>query len=277
VTHDPSRDTFALPAEHAVALARDDLPTAVSGFFQIVVAAYRDVDRVIGAVRTGKGLGWGDHHSDLFAGVERFYRPKYLGYLTSEWLPALDGIDERLRHGGRVADVRCGHGASTLILAAAYPSAEFVGYDTHAPSIEQARRRAWEQGLGDQVTFEVASAQDFPGGDYDLVAFFDALHDMGDPLTAARHAREVLHPDGSVLLVEPFAGDRLEDNVNPVGRVFYAASTLFCTPASLDEDGAALGAQAGEARLRALFDQAGCTSFRRVAETPFNLILEARR
>jgi SAM-dependent methyltransferase len=276
VSYDAEGDTFGLPIEHGLALARDDVPTAVSGFFQVVVAAYRDVDKIIDAMRTGKGLGWGDHHPELFGGVERFFRPKYQGYLTTEWIPALDGIDERLRHGGRVADVGCGHGASTLIMAAAYPHAEFVGFDIHAPSIEQARRRASEQGLSDRVTFDVASAQDFPGSDYDLVAFFDALHDMGDPLAAARHTRKVLRTDGSVLLVEPFAQDRLEANLNPVGRVFYSGSTVFCTPASLNEDGAALGAQAGEARLRSVFERAEFVTFRRVAETPFNLILEAR-
>jgi SAM-dependent methyltransferase len=276
VSYNAEDDTFGLPIEHGLALGRDDVPTAVTGFFQVVVAAYRDVDKIIDAMRTGKGLGWGDHHPELFGGVERFFRPKYQGYLTTEWIPALDGTHERLRHGGRVADVGCGHGASTLIMAAAYPNAEFVGFDTHGPSIEQARRRASEQGLGDRVTFDVASAQDFPGSDYDLVAFFDALHDMGDPLAAARHTRKVLRTDGSVLLVEPFAQDRLEANLNPVGRVFYSGSTVFCTPASLNEDGAALGAQAGEARLRSVFEQAEFVTFRRVAETPFNLILEAR-
>lgn len=218
-------------------------------------------------------MGWGEHHHDLFPGVERFFRPDYLAHLTSTWIPALDGVEAKLVWGASVADVGCGHGASTLV---AYPRSTFVGFDFHEPSVEAARRRADEAGLGDRVRFEVAGATDI-AGHFDLIAFFDCLHDMGAPAAACAHARASLEPDGAVLLVEPLAGDRVEDNLNPVGAVYYAASTLVCTPNSLSQDvGAALGAQAGEARLREVVIGAGFSSLRRVAETPFKMVLEAR-
>jgi SAM-dependent methyltransferase len=276
ITYDPADKSFQLPPAHGLALADEDSPAAVAGFFQVVASAYRVVDDLVEAMRTGHGLGWGDQHPELFGGVERFFRPTYDAYLTSDWIPLLDGVEERLRAAGRVADVGCGHGVTSLLLAAAYPGSEVHGFDPHVPSIEQARRRAVSQGRDSQVSFQVASAHDFPGSDYDLVTFFDSLHDMADPKEAADHALSVLRASGAVLLVEPLAHDRLEDNLNPVGRVYYSGSTVFCTPASLDDDGAALGAQAGEERLRSIFLDAGFSSVERVAETPFNMVLQAR-
>ena len=229
------------------------------------------------AMRTGLGLGWHEHDAALFHGTERFFRPGYAANLVSNWLPALEGVEARLKAGARVADVGCGHGASTIIMAEAHPLSTFVGFDYHEPSVQHARKAARDAGLGDRVSFEVARAQDYPGTDYDLVAMFDCLHDMGDPAGAAAHVRTSLKTDGTWLIVEPFANDRLEDNLNPVGRIFYSASTFICTPASRSQEGGAcLGAQAGEQRLREVVTQGGFKRFRRAAETPFNLVLEAR-
>jgi 2-polyprenyl-3-methyl-5-hydroxy-6-metoxy-1,4-benzoquinol methylase len=276
VDYDPATDRFTLPEEHAAALAVEDSPANVQGFFQVIASVTRDLDKVIEVFKTGKGLGWGDHHHDLFQGTERFFRPGYEANLVSTWIPALEGVEEKLREGITVADVGAGHGVSTILMAKAYPNSRFVGFDFHEPSIERARKLAAEEGVADRVTFEVARAQDFPGAGYGLIAIFDALHDMGDPAGAVRHAREAIADDGTILLVEPNAGDHLEDNLNPVGRAFYGASTTVCTPNSLNEDGPGLGAQAGEARLRKLFDDAGFRSFRRASETPFNMVLEAK-
>jgi len=229
------------------------------------------------AMRTGLGIGWHEHDAALFHGTERFFRPGYAANLVSNWIPAFDGLHSKLKTGARVADVGCGHGASTIIMAQAYPEATFVGFDYHQPSIDHARKTAEEVGVSDRVRFEVARAQDFPGNDYDLVAVFDCLHDMGDPVGAAAHVHASLKPDGTWLIVEPFANDRLEENLNPIGRIFYSASTFICTPASRSQEvGACLGAQAGEMRLREVVTKGGFKRFRRVTETPFNLILEAR-
>jgi SAM-dependent methyltransferase len=242
-----------------------------------MTAAMRANGKVAEGFKTGCGVGWHEHDPELFIGTERFFRPGYNAHLISEWIPALDGVQEKLERGARVADVGCGLGASTIIMAKAFPKSTFVGFDYHAPSIEKARERAGAAGVGDRVTFEVASAKQFPGEKYDVVCFFDCLHDMGDPVGAARHVRETLAPDGTWLLVEPMAGDRVEDNLNPVGRLFYSVSTLVCTPASLAQEvGLALGAQAGEGRLRNVLEQAGFTRIRRATQTPFNLVLEAR-
>jgi len=231
-------------------------------------------DRLTDAFRTGDGIGWGEHHHDLYEGCERFFRPGYLANLVTTWLPALDAVMSKLDAGATVADAGCGHGASTVIMAAAFPASTFVGLDPHAPSIAAAAKRAADAGVGDRTRFEVASAHDF-GGRYDLVCFFDCLHDLGDPVGACRHAREALEPGGTLLLVEPMAGDAVEDNLNPVGAAYYGFSTFLCTPNALSQDvGTALGAQAGEARLRQVVTAAGFTSARRVAETPFNLVLE---
>ncbi len=277
VAYDPATDRYTLPEEQALVLANEDSPAFVPGLYQVIAAAIRDEPRVTQAFRTGNGVGWHEHDPELFHGTERFFRTGYNTHLVSAWIPALDGVEERLRRGARVADVGCGHGASTILMARAYPRSTFVGFDYHRPSIAWARKAAANAGVDDRVTFEVASAQAYPGAGYDLVAFFDCLHDMGDPVGAARHVRETLAPDGTWMIVEPFAHDRVEDNLNPVGRLFYCASTLVCTPASLAQEvGLALGAQAGEARLREVVTAASFSRFRRATWTPFNLVLEAR-
>jgi SAM-dependent methyltransferase len=277
VTYDPSTGKFFLSPEQSLALAQEGSPAFVPGAFQLATSLIKDEEKITDAFETGRGVGWHEHHHDLFAGTERFFRPGYAAHLVTSWIPALDGVDEKLESGARIADVGCGHGASTILLAEAYPESEFIGFDYHEPSIEHARRAASEAGLAPRVQFEVASAKHFPGEGYDLVAMFDCLHDMGDPIGAAEHVLGSLAPDGTWLIVEPYAGDSLEDNLNPVGRVFYGASTLVCTPASRDQEvGLALGAQAGEARLREVVTAGGFTRFRRATETPFNLVLEAR-
>jgi SAM-dependent methyltransferase len=268
---------YHLEPEQAAVLADDAAPTCMLGAFEVFNAAVQIGPRLLETFRTGEGVGWHEHVPALFSGTARFFRNGYAADLVASWLPALDGMVDRLTAGGRVADVGCGYGHSTLLMAQAYPASTFVGYDYHAESLESARLLAAEAGLSDRVTFEVASAGDFPGTGFDLIAYFDCLHDMGDPAGALTHARAALAPEGTVLLVEPYAGDDVADNLNPVGRLYYSASALICTPASLSQPvGAALGTQAGEARLRAVAAEAGFTRFRRAAETPFNLVLEAR-
>jgi SAM-dependent methyltransferase len=277
VTYDPQGETYELPPEHAFVLADEDSPVFLPGAFELMTAAVRDEPQITESFRHGSGVGWHEHSHGVFEGCERFFRPGYQANLVQSWIPALEGVEDKLRAGARVADVGCGHGASTLILAEAYPNSTFVGFDYHEGSIEQATERARAAGLSDRVRFEVASAADYPGGGFDLVATFDCLHDMGDPVSAARHVLSTLDGDGTWLIVEPFAEDRVEDNLNPVGRIYYAASTLLCTPASLSQDvGLALGAQAGEGRLRDVVTAGGFTRFRRADQTPFNLVLEAR-
>jgi SAM-dependent methyltransferase len=273
VTYESATEEFSLSEEQAVALLDADLP----GAFLLAQATVKSEPRITDAFRTGKGVGWHEHDPALFEGTERFFRPGYAVNLVPTWIPALEGVQAKLEKGGRVADVGCGHGASTILMAKAFPASRFVGFDYHEGSIEWARQVAKREGVGDRVSFEVASAKDYPGAGYDLVAFFDSLHDMGDPVGVGSHVRRSLGPDGAWLLVEPFAHDRLEENLNPVGRMYYAASTMLCTPNSLAQEvGAALGAQAGEARLKRVATQAGFTRFRRAAETPFNLVFEAR-
>jgi SAM-dependent methyltransferase len=277
VTHHPDNERFSLSPEQAFALADEDGPMYLPGAFQVMVAAVKDEPKITQAFATGTGVPWHAHDPDLFAGTERFFRPGYAANLLSSWIPALDGVQAKLEHGARVADVGCGHGASTLIMAQAYPRSQFVGFDYHQPSIRHAQQVAANAGLAERCRFEVAPASAYPGAGYDLVAIFDALHDMGDPIGAAAHVRRSLADDGTFLLVEPYANDRLEDNLTPVGRAFYAASTLICVPHSLSEaPGTALGAQAGEQRLRQVVTTAGFGHFRRVAQTPFNLVYEAR-
>jgi len=277
VSYDPDAEGFFLTPEQSLALAQEGSPAFVPGAFQLATALIKDEEKIEHAFVSRDGVGWHEHHHDLFAGTERFFRPGYAANLVSSWIPALDGVEAKLRSGARVADVGCGHGASTVLMAEAFPRSEFAGFDYHDASIEHARDAAARAGLGDRVRFEVASAKQYPGEGYDLVCMFDCLHDMGDPVGAAAHVLESLAPNGTWLIVEPYAGDRLEDNLNPVGRVFYGASTLVCTPASRDQEvGLALGAQAGEARLREVVSAAGFTRFRRATETPFNLVLEAR-
>ena len=277
VEYDAAADHFHMTEEQVFALATEGSPAFIPGAFQVVLGALRSVPRLAGVFRTGLGYGWHEHDAMLFQGTERFFRPGYAANLVSSWIPALDGVDTKLESGARVADVGCGHGASTVLMAQAYPKTSFVGFDYHAPSIEWARKAAAEAGVADRVTFEVAAAKNFPGKDYDLVAFFDCLHDMGDPVGASRHVRAALKPDGCWMIVEPFANDALQDNLNPVGRLYYSASTLVCTPASKSQEvGLALGAQAGEKRLRGVVTEGGFKHFRRATETPFNLVFEAR-
>ncbi|MGH2962523.1 MAG: class I SAM-dependent methyltransferase [Solirubrobacterales bacterium] len=277
VAYDSETERYELPPEQAMALADEDSPAFMLGGFQIASAVLADEPKLAEAFRTGKGVGWHEHDHRLFGGTERFFRPGYRANLVEAWIPALDGVEEKLRAGAKVADVGCGHGASTIVMAQAYPNSTFVGFDYHEGSIESAREAADAAGVSDRVTFEIASAKDYPGADYDLVAFFDCLHDMGDPAGALGHVLGTLADDGTVMVVEPYAGDRVEDNLNPIGRVYYCASTMLCTPGSLDQEvGLALGAQAGEARLREVAEEAGFSRFRRATETPLNLVLEAR-
>jgi SAM-dependent methyltransferase len=276
VEYDAATDAFTLPPEHALAFAREDSPVYLVGGYHIISAAYKDREKIAERFRSGEGFGWHEHDPEQFLGTEEFFRPGYRTHLVGEWIPALDGVEETLRRGGKVADIGCGHGVSTILMAQAYPQSTIHGFDYHDASIARARTLAGEEGVPN-AEFEVASAADYPGDGYDLVCFFDCLHDMGDPVGALTHVRETLAPDGAVMLVEPFAHDSLADNLNPVGRVYYAASTLICTPASLDQDvGLGLGAQAGETRLRDVAAEAGFTRFRKATATPFNLVLEAR-
>jgi SAM-dependent methyltransferase len=269
---------FRLPPEHALALADENSPVYVAGGAAVLASMYLDKDKVVNAMRGNGALAWGEHHPCMFSGTERFFRPGYQANLVASWLPALDGVVRKLERGAKVADVGCGHGASTVIMAKAYPRSRFYGFDLHGPSIEVSTQRAREANVEDRTSFEVAGAKSYKNESFDLICFFDCLHDMGDPVGAARHAYETLAADGSVLLVEPFANDKLEHNCNPVGRMFYAASTFVCTPNSLSQEvGLGLGAQAGEARLRSVFAEAGFRHFRRATETPFNLIFEARK
>jgi len=278
VDYDPAEGKYRLPAEHIPVLANEESPVFLAGGLGGLTAIYKIEERLIEAFKSGQGIGWHEHDPSLFYGTEYLFRTGYKAHLTSEWIPALTGVDAKLKKGGTVADVGCGHGASSIIIAQAYPNATVVGFDYHQASIDVARWRALEAGVSDRVRFEVATAKDYPGANYDLICFMDCLHDLGDPLGAARHAFQAIADNGSVLLVEPQAGDRLEQNLNPIGRLFYAASTAFCTPNSLSQEvGSALGAQAGEARFADIMFKAGFRKFRRATEAPFNLILEARK
>jgi 2-polyprenyl-3-methyl-5-hydroxy-6-metoxy-1,4-benzoquinol methylase len=277
VQYDPDSGSYSLAPEQAVALTDSQSPAYLPGFFQIAVGSVIDSPKILEAARSGDGFGWHAHVHDVHEGCERFFRPGYNAHLISEWLPALDGVVEKLERGARVADVGCGHGASTILMAQAFPSSTFVGSDYHEGSIDTALTRAQEAGTAGRTRFEATPAAAYGGTGYDLVTMFDCLHDMGDPVGAARHVRSTLAPDGTWMIVEPNAGDRVEDNLNPVGRAYYGFSTLLCTPASLSQEvGLALGAQAGEARIRDVVTAGGFTRFRRAAETPFNLVFEAR-
>ncbi|HET7528421.1 MAG TPA: methyltransferase domain-containing protein [Burkholderiaceae bacterium] len=275
VDYDDATERFSLNAEQAAVFADEHSPTSMAGGFEVLSSLWLDEPKVAEAFRHGRGLGWHEHSQCLFRGTERFFRPGYNANLVPSWLPALDGVVDRLTRGATVADVGCGHGSSTIVMARAYPRSQFVGFDYHVPSVDRATEAARNAGLKN-VRFEVATAKTFKGR-YDLIAFFDCLHDMGDPVGAAEHVREALQPDGTWMLVEPFAADRLRDNLNPVGRVYYAASTMVCTPCSLAQEvGLALGAQAGEKRLRDVAISGGFSRFRRAAETPFNIVFEAK-
>ena len=277
ISYDPTTARFALPPEHAMVLVEKDSPVYLQGAFDLATVMMENQSLVEPAFRTGKGVGWGAQSQCLFCTVGRFFRPSYQNALVQSWLPALDGLVAKLERGASVADVGCGHGFSTIIMAKAFPNASFVGYDFHPDSIAEARRHAEQHGVTANTRFEVALASDFPGEDLDLVTFFDCLHDMGDPAGAAQHVRETLKPDGHWMIVEPAAADRLEDNINPVSRLYYAASTMICVPTSLDQPvGTALGAQAGMSRLSSTITQAGFHHVRKATETAFNIVLEAR-
>jgi SAM-dependent methyltransferase len=277
VAYDADSGRFTLPPEQARALADESSPVFLAGAFEIVASMFHDEPKITRAFRSGEGVGWHEHHQSLFDGGERSTRPRYLGNLVNSWIPALDGMVARLRAGARVADVGCGSGASTILMARSFPQSRFTGFDTHAPSIERARAAARAAGVEENTRFEIADSKAFPGTGWDLVAFFDCLHDMGDPVGVAAHVRRSLAPEGLWMIVEPYARDRLEENLTPLGRLFYAASTMVCVPASLAQEGrAALGTQAGEARIREVATKGGFRHFRRAVETPFNLVFEAR-
>ncbi|MEP6775039.1 MAG: class I SAM-dependent methyltransferase [Chloroflexota bacterium] len=278
VDYDAQTGRYTLPPESALALARENNPYFVVGGFELFLSMIRAEPEILEAFKTGEGLGWGQHDHGLFVGTERFFKPGYIGNLVANWLPALDGVVPRLEAGGKVADVGCGHGASTIIMAQAFPNSRFWGFDNHAPSIERAKEEAGEAGVADRVTFEVASAQDYskPEGGYDLVAFFDCLHDMGDPIGAIRHTARVLAAGGTAMIVEPMAGGDVEGNLNPVGRIYSAASVMLCTPNAVATGNTHLGTIATDNALRDVVQKGGLSRFRRATETPFNRIFEAR-
>jgi 2-polyprenyl-3-methyl-5-hydroxy-6-metoxy-1,4-benzoquinol methylase len=276
-SYDAATGRFFLSEEQAFALTDENGPVFLPGAFQLALSAVKAEPRISEVFRTGEGVGWHEHDAGLFRGTERFFRPGYAANLLSSWIPALEGVESKLKAGAKVADVGCGHGASTILMAQAFPKSTFGGFDYHEGSIEYARNKAADAGVSERVSFEVAKAKDYPGSDYDFVAFFDCLHDMGDPVGAAAHVLSTLKSDGSWMIVEPFANDKIEDNLNLIGRIFYSASTMLCTPASLSQEvGLGLGAQAGEARIRDVATSGGFTRFRRATETPFNLVFEAR-
>jgi SAM-dependent methyltransferase len=277
VTYDAMTGEFSLDEEQAFALANEDSPAYLPGAFELALGSLAAVPRIAESFRSGAGMGWHEHVDGVFHGCEKFFRPGYAANLVTSWIPSLDDVKAKLDAGARVADVGCGKGASTLLMAKAFPKSQFFGFDYHDKSIEAARESAKRQGVADRVTFEVAKAKDFPGRNYDFVAVFDCLHDMGDPIGAAAHVRQSLAKDGTWMIVEPFANDQLQDNLNPVGRVYYSFSTLLCTPCSRSQEvGLCLGAQAGEGRIRQVVTSAGFNRFRRATETPFNIVYEAR-
>jgi SAM-dependent methyltransferase len=277
VMYEADSGKYVMTEEQAFALAQEDSPAYLPGAFQLATSALKAEPKISDAFRSGAGFGWHEHDHGLFEGTEKFFRPNYIGNLMTSWIPALEGVEAKLIRGAKVADIGCGHGASTILMAKAFPKSKFIGFDYHGQSIEAARKAAKKAGVADRVTFEQASAKAYPGNDYDLVAFFDCLHDMGDPVGAATHVLRSLAKDGTWMIVEPFANDRVEQNLNPVGRVYYSASTLICTPASRSQEvGLALGAQAGEAKIKDVATRGGFKRFRRATETPFNLVFEAR-
>lgn len=277
VTYDAETKRYFLTEEQKFLMTDEKGMAYLPGAFVLATAALRAVPKMIERFKSGEGLGWHEHDHNLFRGTELFFRPGYAANLIGSWIPALDGVKEKLEAGGKVADVGCGLGSSTILMAKAFPNSTFVGFDYHDASIEKAREKAKEAGVSDRVSFGIASAKEYSGGDYDFVTFFDCLHDMGDPIGAAAHVKESLAKDGTWMIVEPFANDEAKDNHNPVGRIYYSASTLLCTPASLSQEvGMALGAQAGEAKIREVVESGGFSQFRRATETPFNLIYEAK-
>ena len=276
IEFDSDKNKFSMSPEQQAVLADPDSPTCMTGGYYAIGSMFIDEPKITHAFQTGEGVSWGEHDACLFCGTEKFFRPGYQANLVAEWLPALDGVVDKLENGAKVADVGCGHGASTMVMAQAFPKSTFIGFDFHEPSVDRANQLAMESGLTN-VRFNVATSKHFPGNDYDLVAYFDCLHDMGDPVGAAAHTLQALKSDGTMMIVEPFAQDSLKDNLNPIGRMYYCFSTMVCTPASISQEvGLALGAQAGEKRLREVVTEGGFTRFRRATETPFNFVLEAR-
>jgi len=277
ITYDPATNKFSLSEEQAFTMANEDSPAYLPGAFELALGSLAAVPRIAESFRTGAGMGWHEHDDRVFHGCEKFFRPGYAANLVSSWIPSLSDVRQKLEAGARVADVGCGKGASTLLMAKAFPKSRFYGFDYHDKSLEAAQESARREGVADRVSFEVAKAKEFPGKDYDFVAVFDCLHDMGDPVGAAAHVRKSLAKDGTWMIVEPYANDQLKDNLNPVGRIYYSFSTLLCTPCSRSQEVAAcLGAQAGEKRIRDVVSSAGFTRFRRATETPFNIVYEAR-
>lgn len=276
VKYSTTDGTYSLPPEQTLVLADENSPVYIQGAYQVIRSIFKDEDKFVEMFRTGKGLRWGEHHHDLFEGTARFYKASYIGNIVQSWIPSLDGVEQKLNDGAKVGDIGCGYGISTRIMAKAYPNSKFYGYDNHSPSIEKAKEQAKEEGAGNNIEFKVVSANEPIGNDYDLLTFFDCLHDMGDPVGAMIYAKQSLKPGGTCMIVEPMANDKMEDNLNPLGRICYAASTLICVPNSLADNGPALGAQAGERRTKEIAEKAGFTKFRQATRTPFNIIYEAR-
>jgi len=276
VNYDPVTRLYHLPPEQAYVLAEENSPVFIQGGFQVIGSMFKDEAKIMEAMRTGKGLSWADHDSSLYEGTERFFKPNYMANLTSSWIPALDGVEAKMKKGAKVADVGCGHGITTILMAKAYPNSTFYGFDYHQPSIERARRSVEAEGISNAVKFEVSTSIGYPSKNYDVIAFFDCLHDMADPVAACSHALKSLDKDGTLFIVEPFADDKTENNFNPLGRLCYSVSTAICVPASLAFNGIALGAQAGEAKIKEVVTAAGFKRFKRAFQTPFNLVYEAK-
>ncbi|MDN5845102.1 MAG: class I SAM-dependent methyltransferase [Candidatus Nitrosocosmicus sp.] len=276
INYDPTSGKFALPVEQSMVLADENSPVYIHGAYQTIKSLFKDEEKFVEMFKTGKGLRWGEHHHDLFDGTARFFKPNYVGNLIQSWIPSLDGIEQKLHEGARVADIGCGYGVSTILMAKAFPNSHFFGFDNHTPSIETAKEGAKKEGVVENLEFRSVSANESIGNDYDFITFFDCLHDMGNPIGAMKFAKQSLKNDGTCMIVEPMANDNLKDNLNLVGRVFYAASTLVCVPNSLADSGPGLGAQAGEKRIREVAEKAGFTRFRRAIQTPFNIIYEVK-
>lgn len=275
VEYNPEDGTFTIPEEIGIALTDENSPAYIQGAYQLLASLFSDNQKIIKAMKTGKNLGWSDHHQSFFEGTERFFKPVYVANLISSWIPALEGVEDKLISGAKVADIGCGRGVTTILMGKAYPRSQIIGYDNHSQSIKWARKQADREGLKN-VKFELGRSTDYSGNDYDLVTFFDCLHDMSDPAGAAKHALQTIKDNGTLMIVEPFANDKAEQNFNPIGRIMYASSTIVCVPASLKDDGPALGAQAGQSRLESIIRSAGFSKFRRAAETPFNIVFEAK-
>lgn len=276
ITYSPNDRKYTLPKENAMVLAHEDSPTYIMGSYQILRSIFKDEDKFVDIFKTGKGLRWGEHHHDLFEGTAKFFKPNYMGNLVQSWIPSLDGVEEKLKKGAKVANIGCGYGIPSVIMAKEYPNSKFYGFDNHESSIDAAKQLAQKDGLAGRAEFAVVSANDSIGNDYDLVTFFDCLHDMADPVGALKFAKQSLKADGTCMIIEPMANDNIEDNLNLVGRIYYAASSMICVPNSLADNGVALGAQAGEKKIKDVAEKAGFTKFRRVSQTPFNIVYEAR-